>query len=437
MQPPTGLRYQVHSILLIARRDYLASVRTKAFLIGLLVAPLLFGGSFFAATLLKGRPGKQVRRVAVVDDTGTAAEAVIDQVKQQNLRDGFDKHTGVRIMPKYEFEIVPPDLKRPDSQRLALSNRVRRKELFGFLEIGANSVDWYSNQGGFGDTERWLAGPVNDGLRRVRLRGMGIPREQLDKALKESPLESMNLITQDQRTGQIVPARKRGIAEGFVAPLVLAFLFFMIVLSTSAPMLAAVAEDKVQRVFEMLLTSASPFELIAGKVLAAVGTALTSSIFYVIGAFVVLEILAIIGLVPLKILPWFFLYLIFEVIMLASLTTALGAACSGARDAENLKLIPILPLMIPLLFLTPVLQEPNGVFAIAMSLCPLFTPILMLVRQVSPGGVPAGQLWAGLTGVVVDTLIISWMASRIFRLAILFQGKTPNLAELVRWGVAG
>lgn len=427
----------MHSILLIARRDYLASVRTKAFLIGLLVAPLLFGGSFFATALLKGRPDKQVRRVAVVDNTGTAAEAVIEQVKQQNLRDGFDKHTGVQIMPKYQFEIEPLDVRRQDFQRLALSNRVRSKELFGFLEIGADSVNWYSNQGGFGDTERWLAGPINDGLRRVRLRRLGIPREQLDEAMKGTPLESMNLLSQDQRTGQIVPARKRGTAEGFVAPFVLAFLFFMIVLSTSAPMLSAVAEDKVQRVFEMLLTSASPFELIVGKVLAAVGTALTSSIFYVIGAFVLLETLAIIGLAPLQILPWLFLYLIAEVIMLASLTTALGAACSSARDADSLKLIPILPLMVPLLFLTPVLQEPNGVFATTMSLCPLFTPILMLVRQVSPGGVPGWQLWAGLTGVVITTLVISWMASRIFRLAILFQGKTPNLAELVRWGVAG
>lgn len=423
-------------ILLIARRDYLAAVRTKAFLIGLLVAPLLFGGSFIATVLLKGQPNKQVRHVAVVDKAGAAA-IVIEQVNQQYLRDGFDKRTGAQIMARYEFEIVPPDLKKPDSQRLILSNRVRNKELFGFLEIEATSVHWYSNQGGFGDTERWLAGPLNDALRRIRLRTLGISEAQLDRALKPVPLESMSLVARDQKTGQIAPARKRGIAEGFAAPFILAILFFMIVLLTSAPMLTAVAEDKIQRVFEMLLVSASPLDLIGGKVLAAVGTALTSSIFYVIGAFVLLEALAIIGLAPLHIMPWFFLYLVAEIIMLASMATALGAACSSTRDAENLKLITIFPVMIPLLFLTPVLQEPNGAFATAMSFFPLFTPILMLVRQASPSGVPAWQPWVGLTGVVVATLVIAWMASRIFRLAILFQGKTPNLAELVRWGVAG
>ena len=424
-------------ILLIAKRDYLAAVQTKAFLIGLLIAPLLFGGSFLATILLKGQPNRQVRRVAVVDQTGTAAATVVEGIKGQNLRDGFDKNTGVQVMPKYEFEIVPPDPKDPDAQRLVLSNRVRNKDLFAFLEIEPGSARWYSNEGGFGETARWFAGPINDGLRRLRLKELGLDGKQLDRALRPVPLESMNLIERDGKTGQIVPARKRGIAEGFAAPFILAILFFMIVLLTSAPMLAAVAEDKVQRVFEMLLASASPFDLIGGKVLAAVGTALTRSIFYVIGAVVLLEALAIFGLAPLKIMPWFFLYLAAEVIMLASLATALGAACSSTRDAENLKMVMIAPVMIPLLFLTPILQEPNGTFATLMSLFPLFTPILMLVRQASPSGVPAWQPWFGLTGVVIAVLAISWMASRVFRIAILFQGKTPNLAELLRWGIKG
>ncbi|MDQ2711717.1 MAG: ABC transporter permease [Acidobacteriota bacterium] len=427
----------MRNILLIAKRDYLASVRTKAFLIGLLVAPLLFGGSFFATVLLKGHPDKQVRRIAVVDKTNVAAPAIIKQIEQQNLRDGFDKNTGVQVMPKYEFETVTPELKNPDAQRLVLSNRVRRNELFAFLEIDATSVQWYSNEGGFGETDRWLAGPVDDGLRRLRLTQLGLDEKQLDQALRPVPMESMNLVTRDEKTGQIMPARKRGIAEGFAAPFVLAILFFMIVLLTSAPMLAAVAEDKTQRVFEMLLASVSPFDLISGKVLAAVGIALTSSIFYVVGAVVLLEALALIGLAPLKTMPWFFLYLVAEVAMLASVATALGAACSSTRDAENLKLILIAPVMIPFLFLTPILQEPNGTFATAMSFFPIFTPILMLVRQASPGGVPAWQPWFGLAGVVIATLAISWIASRIFRIAILFQGKTPNLAELLRWGVTG
>ena len=424
-------------ILLIAGRDYLASVRTKAFIIGLLLAPLLFGGSFLATTLMRGKPTNEVRRVAVVDKTGVAAASVVKQIEQQNKIDGFDKRTGARIMPRYDLETVAPDEHDPNGQLLALSNRVRDKDLFGFLEIGPNSVEWYSNEGGFGQTKDWLAGPVNDALARIHLSVLGIKSEQLDQALKPVPVESMSLLARDEKSGQVVPARKRGEAEGFAAPFVLAILFFMIVLLASAPMLSAVAEDKTQRVFEMLLASASPFDLIAGKILAAVGTALTSSIFYIAGALLLLQALAMSGLAPLQVIPWFFIYLAAEVMMLSSVATALGAACTSTRDAENLKMIVIMPVMIPILVLTPILSEPNGALATGMSLFPLFTPILMLIRQAAPGGVPAWQPWVGLTGVLITTVAVSWLASRIFRVALLFQGKTPNVAELFRWGLNG
>lgn len=427
----------MRKILLIARRDYLASVRTKAFLVSLLLAPVLFGGSFLATTLLRGKPTNEVRRVAIVDKAGAAAASIAKQIEEQSQRDGYDKRTGARILPRYELETVVPDKRDPNGQLLALSDRVRNKDLFGFLEIGANSVEWYSNEGGFGETERWIAEPVDNGLRRVHLSELGIKEEELDSALKPVPVESMALVARDEKTGQILPARKRGEGEGFAAPFVLGILFFMIVLLASAPMLSAVAEDKTQRVFEMMLASASPFDLIAGKILAAVGTALTSSIFYVAGALFVLQGLAMMGLAPLEIIPWFFVYMAAEVMMLSAVATALGAACNSTRDAENLKMIVIMPVMIPILVLTPILSEPNGPLATAMSLFPLFTPILMLIRQAAPGGVPAWQPWVGLAGVLVATVAISWLASRIFRVAILFQGKTPNVAELVRWGIAG
>jgi ABC-2 type transport system permease protein len=122
--------------------------------------------------------------------------------------------------------------------------------------------------------------------------------------------------------------------------------------------------------------------------------------------------------------------------MLASTATALGAACNSTRDTENLKLLLIAPVMIPMLVLTPILQQPNGTFATVLSFIPLFTPILMLVRQASPGGVPVWQPWLGLIGILAAALIISWMASRVFRIAILFQGKTPSPRQLLRWGMS-
>jgi ABC-2 type transport system permease protein len=130
---------ELRKILLIAQRDYLAAIRTKAFLVSLLVLPILFGGGFLITAVVNRKPDVQARRIAIVDQTGVAAAAVVDAVRTQNAHDLFNKATGVQMMPRYEFETPAPDTAHPDAQRLRLSDRVRRKELFAFVEIQANS----------------------------------------------------------------------------------------------------------------------------------------------------------------------------------------------------------------------------------------------------------------------------------------------------------
>jgi ABC-2 type transport system permease protein len=95
------------------------------------------------------------------------------------------------------------------------------------------------------------------------------------------------------------------------------------------------------------------------------------------------------------------------------------------------------PVMIPYFLFTFVMQQPNGAISTAISLFPPFTPMLMLLRQAMPGGVPAWQPWVGLAGVLAFTLVMVAAAARIFRVAILLQGKTPKIADLVRWAVRG
>jgi ABC-2 type transport system permease protein len=77
----------LRKILLIAQRDYLAAIRTKAFLVSLLVRPILFGGGFLAAALNNRKPDVQLRRIAIVDQTGTAAEPVVEAIRARNVRD--------------------------------------------------------------------------------------------------------------------------------------------------------------------------------------------------------------------------------------------------------------------------------------------------------------------------------------------------------------
>src|ERR1017187_1273184 len=107
---------------------YLATVRTKAFLIGLVVAPLLFGGSILGLALFKDRPDIKDRRIAVVDATGVVAGAVIQAAQAKNAREMFDKKTGSQVTPRYVFEVAKVDAGSESAQRLALSDRVRHFE---------------------------------------------------------------------------------------------------------------------------------------------------------------------------------------------------------------------------------------------------------------------------------------------------------------------
>ena len=102
-----------------------------------------------------------------------------------------------------------------------------------------------------------------------------------------------------------------------------------------------------------------------------------------------------------------------------------------------MKFIVLLPIIIPMFLMIPAIQQPNSGLMTALSFFPLFTPILMLMRQAAPGGVPGWQPLLGLAEVMVAAFAISWAASRIFRLTILLQGKTPKATQLMRWAVKG
>lgn len=433
-------------MLLIAKRDYLQTVRSKAYLVGLVVLPLMMGSGVFFVSLMNKGAGK-MRHVALIDRTGVSASAVSQACEEANRKAGVKIPNAPSPAAGLTFEEVKPE---PDeaTQLLALSERIRKGELFLALDIPLSAlrpmddpkqepVRYYTASSGLDRLTDWLPDAVNNGLRRVRLAQMGVDAARVPGVLRDVPLVSMNLVARDPATGKIKQAEKRNPLQAFAIPFFLVYLMIMVVLIGCAPQMGAVAEDKMQRVFEMLLGSASAFELMMGKVLAALAASLTSSTLYIIGGMLVLAGMATFGLAPLHLLPWFFVFLMADIVMLSALAVALGSACGTPQDAQHLAFVLIIPTVIPMLIITAVMQQPNGLFATAMSFIPPFTPVLMLLRQALPGGVPWGQPWAGLVGVVAWAAVMVWAAARIFRIGTLSQGKAPELGELVRWVARG
>jgi len=440
--------------LLIAKRDYIISVRSKTFLFGLIVFPVLFGGSLIGVAILKAKPDLRDRRVALIDRTGKLADFVVQAAAGKSAREMFEKKTGMQISPRYIVQPVAPEPGDPNLQRLALSNRVRNGELFAFIDVGASqnevggsqnaqgdpakaSIACYTNAGAIDKLQSWIGGAVNDAIKTERLTEAGIDRGRVPAILAPAVVDNLDLLTRDAKTGAIREPVKRDELAVFVVPFCAMMLLMMIVMVGCAPMMAAVTEDKSQRIVEMLLGVATPHDLMMGKVLAGVARSLTSSVLYVTVGTAALIAAQASGATPLSLLPWFYVYLVAEVTMLCALSVGLGAACNSPQEAQNLMLLVLAPIMVPVFLMLPVLDRPNGPLAIALSLFPPFTPMLMVLRQAMPGGVPLWQLWIGLLGVLACSLVGVWAASRVFRVAILMQGQPPRLADIVRWAVKG
>lgn len=428
----------------IARREYVASVCTKGFLIGLIMAPILMAGGLIGVAVTQRQDRRTERHLVVLDHSGRVADAIVEAAAARNRNTA----TGSNRTDSYRIDVVPPEGADPAAQRLALSDRVRAGQLHAFVEIGrqvvqppAGSEDgrirYHAKNPAMDEVRSWLGNVVNDRLRRERLLAAGVDPGTLTNLFHWVSLEGMGLIERDSRTGAVQAAQRQNEAVAFGVPLAVAMFGMMLMLMGSTPLLQSVMEEKTQRIAEVMLSAATPWEIMGGKLVGGVAVALTAMAVYLGAAFATLSSLASASAIPWTFLPWFVAYVIAAILMYGAVAIALGAACSDTRDAQQLQLPVMLPVMIPMFLLLPVIKEPQGTLATGLSLFPPFTPLLMLIRLAAPGGIPTWQPWVGLAGVLAAAALALWLGSRIFRIGILAQGKLPRLSEILRWGLRG
>jgi ABC-2 type transport system permease protein len=438
----------MRKILRFVKREYLAAVKTKGFIIMLLLMPVLMGGSGIAMYLLRGQVDTTDKRVAMIDRSGLVAEMIVKAAEDRNDAAVFDKETGKKVQPAYVFEVLEPNESDPQAQRLELSNRVREGHLHAFIEVGPNvlhptgeqhtfRIKYHGKNAAVDNIRNWLNNTINPYLRKMRLSEAGVEESKADEIMAWLQVEAMGLVSLDEETGEIKEARKTGEAEAILVPVVLFFLMFMLVMMGAMPLLQSTMEEKTQRIAEVLLGSLQPHQFMAGKVLGGLLVSLTGAAVYVFGGIFFMRRLGVQEFIPFHVIPWFFIFLIFEIVMVGSILAALGAACNDPKDAQNLTFPAMFPVFFPMFIFMPVLQEPTSAFATWLSMVPLFTPMLMLIRKAAPVGIPLWQPWIGLIGVVLFTAFIVWVGGRVFRVGILMQGGAPKLSNLLKWAFRG
>jgi ABC-2 type transport system permease protein len=451
----------VHKVLVICLREYFAVIRTTAFVIGLVLMPILMSGSLFVQRMLRDFHDTTPKHYAVIDRTPDqlGLRTVQAAVAFYNEH-GRNDENGVKI--KAPFEVADADrIALPDGsqdqvweQREQLSTRVQKGELNGFLEVGAHVAEpvgrdatpeqkedhglrYQSNRPTDLDFSRLAEGAIGEAVRGLRAHAAGISPDTLDRVTQSVPLVPKGLSKRNPKTGDLEDGSEEGRFAGLIVPGVLMMLMFIMIVLGAQPLMQGVVEEKMQRIAEVLLGSVRPFELMLGKLLGMNAVALTMSAVYLGGAYWAAVQYGFAEYISASLLVWFVVFQVLSGLMFGSLFAAVGAACSDTKETQTMVWPVMLLVMMPLFMLGTVLTEPNSPVVTAASFFPFATPMLMVARIAVPPGVPAWQPWVGVVIVLATTFVCVWAAGRIFRVGLLMQGKGARPADLARWVLRG
>jgi len=298
---------------------------------------------------------------------------------------------------------------------------------------------FYSQDSNLSLARNWFADTLSDIVRQRREKESGIPEETLQR-IKETdqrvPIVGQGLITRNQE-GKVETAAEKEILEAVFLPLGIMLLMFMVIFMASQPMLESMLEEKSQRIAEVLLGSASPFQLMMGKLIGTVGGSLTIFAIYLSGGYSLAAFRGWTALIPFELIPWFLVFQVAGVFFYASIFLAVGASVSQLKEAQSMLLPVWMLLMLPLFIWFVIVQDPLSRLSVLISLFPPATPTTMLLRLATGQQIPTWQPVLGLVLTTLSTLLIVVLAGRIFRVGILWQGKTPKLGELIKWAVVG
>jgi ABC-2 type transport system permease protein len=431
--------------LVIALREYNAAVRTKAFVLGLVMMPTLMGGSLIVQRLAGNQRDTKERTIAVVDRTPGAVlkGRLIEAVGRYNEH-LTDPRTGEVVRPRIVLEDVPAPEDSPGAMKGVtdrLSARARRGALAGWLEIGPDVAELPSaaprtpsekpppRATVIYETVKppdqkfidWVQGVLGERVRELRAAKLNVSPQAAEVLSRPMAFET----------------KREHFEAAIFVPILLMMLMFMLILMTATPLLQGVVEEKMQRIAEVLLGSVSPFQLMLGKLVGMTAVGLTIAAVYLGGAYWAARHYEMTEYAPPGLLAWFIVFQTLASLMFGALFIAIGAACTDMREAQNLLWPVMLLATMPMFLLAQVIRDPGGGLVVGASFFPFATPNLMIARLAMPPGIPWWQPALGAMGMLATTLVCVWAAGRIFRVGILMMGKGASPAEMVRWVFRG
>jgi ABC-2 type transport system permease protein len=427
----------MHNVWLIARREYLERVTTKAFIVSTVLIPVLMGGFVFGSSYFDKKSRASHTHIAIVStDTQLGLDlqheleftrSTADAAATPDPFEGRSSTTKETPGLKVEADLISPP--GPDTREI-LDEELDSKSLDGYLWIApaANSSPTFTytpaSSNSSGATRNLVNAAVRTVLLRERLAHHGLVADEV--AALTQPVAV--------KQGKHKAASSTGVAY------VLFFLMYMVVMLYGMNVARSIIEEKTSRVFEVLLATIRPEEMMAGKILGVGSVGLTQVAVWMLAALLLsaTSIASSIagGEMSLNVtapqIIFFILYFIFGFVLYSSMAAALGAMTNSEQELQQLNMFLVMPLAFCMLMLPVVTNDSNSFWARVVSLIPFCSPLLMNFRislhMPQPWEIALSFVLMGLT-----TYAVLWVASRIYRVGVLMYGKRPTLPELLRW----
>lgn len=432
----------------IALTEYLTAVRSKAFILGVILMPVMMGAGLIANAIAEKSKDVRDRQVAVYDETGRVFAELAAAAEERNEKVFERNEDGTKAGQtdsKYFLDEYVPESGAERSVELVLSDRVRDGDLFAFVVVGEDvfqsrksvddAVSYYSSSPTYDDLPDWIEDRIQELVEVDRFAKADLDAEVVSEATRPIRFRDRGLV-EESADGEEIGGEEGNDIQDFLIPIASMFMLFMLVMTSAPQALNVVLEEKMQKISEVLISAVTPFELMMGKVMGTVLVSLTLSALYLGAILISTHYFEIEQMIPLRFYAWFLFFQLLALIIYTSMFAAIGAACSEMRDAQSLMTPAMFIVILPILFFAVVLKSPDSPMAIAVSLFPPATPMLMMMRVAIPPGPPVWQLVLAVVLTLGFTCLCIWAAGKVFRIGILATGQAPSLRKLLSWIVS-
>ncbi len=436
---------KMNKLKLIIKREFIAKVRNKTFLVMTILSPLLVVGL-----------GALVGYLSKINEDSIKIIAYVDDSKLLLPEDFLNSKT-----------IEYKDLSNVDL--MIAKSQVEHGDYYGLLYIPqkdslvdiVSNIEFYSKEPPGMQAVSEVETMVEYRLNHIRMRQLGIDADILEASKLNSNIKILSF--SGEKSSKLIRGVK--IAIGLSA----GYMIMMFIIIYGAMVMRSVIEEKTSRIIEVIISSVKPFQLMMGKI---VGTALAGLLQFTIWG-IILIIMSVIAtavfgadatqvrpsslavqdidvfntvaktemqiiieeLLRLPILPLFFAFIIYFLggyLLYSALYAAIGAAVDNETDTQQFMLPVIIPLILGVYIgFASVLNEPHGTIATIFSMIPFTSPIVMLMRI--PFGVPWWQITISLLLLLFTFLLMVWFAAKIYRIGILMYGKKPTYKDIYKW----